>query len=186
MPRTSVLAIISGFLAGGFLFLRFGWDNTANLVGWESYQAAALLGGIGLAGVFPEARLSAAVAFGIAPFLVESVQTFLQISRDPTCCGLWPIGLAMVLFFGLPAPLIGTGISRLLMRTRLPRAVYLIPLTGCLVIGALLPNIQRAQFQRLGTETVPGPLKQTQERNVGHASEVAEKGLLTTPSRSWF
>ena len=159
--RTNVLAIITGFLAGAFLFLRFGWDTTANLVGWESYQAAALLGGIGLAGVFPNARLSAAVAFGIAPFLVESFQTFLHLFSDPTCCGLWPIGLVMVLFFGLPAPVIGSGISRLLMRTRLPRAVYFIPLTACLVIGALLPNIQRAQFQRL---------KQTQERNVGHAS----------------
>ena len=171
MLNNRLLAFISGLIAGGFLFLQFGWDNSDAPSGWKWYQAAALLGGIGFAGVFrAEARLAAALGMGIGPLLVVCVQLAVHMARDPTCCNLWPIGLVMVLFFSLPAPLIGSGISRLLMRTRLPRAVYFIPLTGCLVIGALLPNIQRAQFQRLGTETVPGPLKQTQARNVGHAA----------------
>lgn len=154
------VAFISGLVAGGFLFLRFGWDDNASLSGWEWYQGAALLGGIGLAGVFPEAHLGAAVGVGIAPFLVESVQTYLHFSRDPTCCGLWPIGLALVLFFGLPAPLIGSGIGRLLMRTSLPLRVYFVPLFSCLAIGALLPNLQNAQRQSLEAETIPGLLRQ--------------------------
>jgi hypothetical protein len=44
------LAIASGLLAGGFLYQRFGLDNSVDFSGW---QGAALLGGIGLAGIFP-------------------------------------------------------------------------------------------------------------------------------------
>jgi len=72
----------------------------------------------------------------------------------------WPIGLVMVLFFGLPAPLIGSGIARLLTRARLPRTFYFVPLTTALVIGALLPTIQNAQRQNLETDTIPGLLRQ--------------------------
>ena len=158
--HNKALAFVGGLLAGGFLFLQFGWDNNMALFGWKWYQGAALLGGIGLAAEFPEAQLGAAIGLGIAPFLIESVQTGLHISRDSTCCNLWPIGLVMILFFGLPAPLIGVGISRLFIRIRLPRTVYLAALTSSLMIGALLPNIQNAQHHRLETETVPGLLKQ--------------------------
>jgi hypothetical protein len=67
MSHKKALAIASGLLVGGFLFLRFGWDNNMELSGWQWYQGAALLGGIGLAGVFPEAQLTAAVGLGMAP-----------------------------------------------------------------------------------------------------------------------
>jgi hypothetical protein len=120
VSHRKALAIASGLLAGGFLFLRFGWDNNAGLSGWEWYQGATLLGGIGLAGMLPGARLNVAIGLCTAPVLVETVQTYLHVSRDPTCCGLWPIGLVLVFFFGLPAPLIGSGISRLLTQIRLP------------------------------------------------------------------
>lgn len=54
------LAVASGFLAGWFLFVRFGWDAVPASGSWKLYECAALLGGIGLAGMFPEAWLSAA------------------------------------------------------------------------------------------------------------------------------
>jgi len=173
VSHMKALAIISGLLAGGFLFLRFGWDNNAGPSGWEWYQGAALLGGIGLAGIFPEARLSAAISLGIAPLLIETVQTFLHISRDPTCCNLWPIGLVIVFFFVVPAPLIGCGISRLLIVTRLPRTVYFVPLTIGLVIGALLPNIQNTERHRFETEKVPGLLKQIYEAEMIYSARQA-------------
>ena len=105
VSHRKALAIASGLLVGGFLFLRFSWDNNGGLSSWEWYQGATLLGGIGLAGMLPGARLSVALGLCTAPVLVGIVQTFLNVSRDPTCCNLWPIGLVLVLFFGLPAPL---------------------------------------------------------------------------------
>ncbi|MEN3339850.1 MAG: hypothetical protein V7647_3526 [Acidobacteriota bacterium] len=160
VSHSKALAIASGLLVGGFLFLRFAGDNNAGLFSWEWYQGATLLGGIGLAGMLPGARLSVALGLCTAPLLVESIRTWLHVSRDPTCCSLWPIGLVLALFFGLPGPLIGSGISRLLTRIRLPRTVYAVPLTMALVIGALLPSLQHKERQRLETEIVPGLLKQ--------------------------
>jgi len=168
VSRAKALAIVGGLLAGGFLFLRFNWETTY-LFGWEWYQAAALLGGIGLAGVFPGSRLSAAVGLGLGPFLIASVQTCLEIFRDPTCCNLWPIGLVMVLFFGFPAPLIGVAISRLLSRARLAKFVYLVALASSLLIGAALPNIENAQQRRLETEELPGLLRQIYEAEMAYS-----------------
>jgi len=52
----------------------------------------------------------------------------------------------MILLWGIPAPLIGSGIGRILVRTRLPRAVYFVALTGGLVIGVLLKLIYPSQM----------------------------------------
>jgi hypothetical protein len=156
-----LLAFICGLITGGFLYLQFGWDSNAAFVGWKWYQGAALLGGIGFAGIFrEEARLSAALGMGIAPLLVAWVQEWLHFARDPTCCNLWPIGLAMVLMFSFPAPVIGSGIGRVLMRSQLARTVSLIPLISSLVIAALLPKLQNAERQKLENETIPGLLRQ--------------------------
>lgn len=174
MSRTKALAIASGLLAGGFLFLRFNFERTS-LFGWEWYQAAALLGGIGLAGVFPGSRLSAAVGLGLGPFLIASVQTCLEIFRDPTCCNLWPIGLVMVLFFGFPAPLIGVAIGRLLSRTRLPWFVYFVALAGSLLIGAALPDIENAQQRRLETEELPALMKRIYEAEMAYRARHPDK-----------
>jgi hypothetical protein len=157
--RTNTLAIVSGLFAGGFLFLQFDWWNNAAFSGWEWYQIAALLCGIGLVGVFREARFIAAVGLGIAPLLVTSVQIYLHLSKDPTCCNLWPIGFVMVLFFCVPTPFVGGALSLLLKRTRLPRAVYLAALTSGVVIATFLPNIQNTQRYHL-IEKVPELLKQ--------------------------
>jgi hypothetical protein len=149
LPKKA-LAIASGLFAGGFLFLQFGWDNNAALTGWGWYEVAALLGGIGLAGIFPEARLSAAIGLATAPSLIYGAEWI------PVGDSMWPIGLVAIFFFSFPAVLIGSGIGWVLARTRLPRTVYFIALASALIIGALLPNIQNAQRQRLETETVPG------------------------------
>ncbi len=59
----TLLAFVSGLLAGGFLYHRFGFDGkNVQLYGWQWYQAAVLLIAIGLAGVFPEPWQSAAIA----------------------------------------------------------------------------------------------------------------------------
>jgi hypothetical protein len=160
------LAIASGLLAGGFLFLRFGWDNNAALAGWVWYQGAALLCGIGLAGIFPEAWLSAAIVLALAPTLTASVEVYLHI--DPS--DMWPIGLALILFFSFPTPFIGGCIGRLLSRTRLPRKAYFVALLSTLVIGALLPTIQNAQRQRLETKEVPGLIEQIYDAEMVYKS----------------
>jgi hypothetical protein len=150
------LAIAIGLLAGGFLYLRFDWkNNSAEFAGWEWYQGAALLGGIGLAGIFPEAWQVATIALAIAPTLIMGVVFYLHPAES-----MWPIALALIFFFSFPAPLIGSGISDLLKRTRLPRAVYFVALMSALAIGVVLPNIQNARRQRFEIETVPQLLKQ--------------------------
>jgi hypothetical protein len=153
--HNKLLAIASGLLAGGFLFQRFGFEDTGALSGWKWYQGAVLLCGIGLAGIFPKAWQGATIGLAIAPTLIMSVVFYRHPGES-----MWPIVLPMIFLYSLPAPLIGSGISALLKRTRLPRAVYSLTLTFALVIGALLPNIQNAQRQRFQTEKVPGILKQ--------------------------
>jgi hypothetical protein len=149
------LAFASGLLIGGFLFRQFGYGKNGELYGWEWYLAAVLLAGIGLARMFPEARLSSAIGLGISPTLIESVELYRHPAES-----MWPIVLPMIFVFTFPVPLIASGMSALLTRTRLPRAVYFIALASALVIGALLPQIQNVLQQRLATRTVPGILKQ--------------------------
>ncbi len=161
VAHKKALAIAGGLLAGGFLYQRLVSDNSVDFSGWELYQGAALLGGIGLAGIFPEARLSAAIGLGIAPTLIVSVQVYLHPYNS-----MWPIALPMVFLLGFPAPLIGGGISRLLTRTKVHRIVYIVALTGALVIGAFWPSIQNAKRQKFETETVPRLLKQIYDAEI--------------------
>lgn len=160
-PYKQALATACGLLVGGFLFHRFGLDNSVDFSDWKLYQVAALLGGIGLAGLFTEAWLGAVIGLGIAPTLIVSV----EVNQRPAE-SMWPIILPFIFLLGLPAPLIGGGISRLLMRTRFPRMVYIVALTGALVIGGLWPSIQNAKRQKLETETVPILLKQIYDAEV--------------------
>jgi len=156
-PYKQALAIASGLLVGGFLFYRFGFvSNYGEVYGWEWYLGAVLLGAIGLAGVFPEARLSAAFGLAMAPAVIFCYEIFYLHAAE----SMWPIVLPILLFLSWPVPLIGSGISRLLTRSWLPATVYSVALTSALVIGALLPIINNAWRQRLETKTVPGLLKQ--------------------------
>jgi len=140
-PYKKALSFACGILVGGFLFCRFGFDNHGHLFGWQWYQGAVLLGGIGLAGIFSEAWQSAAVGLSIAPTLVFCYEVVYLHPAE----SMWPVVLPLVLLFSWPVPLIGGSIGKLLGRTQVPRAVYFVALTSALVIGALfLPNIQNA------------------------------------------
>jgi hypothetical protein len=161
------LPVTVGFLTGAFLFHQFGWNHRSDFSGWQWYQGAALLAGIGLAGTFREEMAGTAVALVAAPTLAVTVETFLQIFRDPTCCNLWPIGLAMVFFFSLPAPLIGTGIGFRLLRTGLPRTAYAVALTGALGFGAFLPHVIQSAKQRT-VDAIPGILYQIHEGEMAY------------------
>jgi hypothetical protein len=54
---------------------------------------------------------------------------------------MWPVVLPMVFLLSFPAPIIGSTIAGLLIRTRFSRTPFLIELTCALVIGLLLPNL---------------------------------------------
>jgi hypothetical protein len=86
--------------------------------GWKLYQVPALLGGIGLAGLFDEAWLVAVIGLGLAPTLIVGIEVFRHPAES-----MWPIALPMVFFLGFPAPLIGGGISGLLTLTKVHRMV---------------------------------------------------------------
>jgi len=155
-PYNKAVAFTCGLVVGAFLFQRFGFDTKRVLYGWEWYLGAVLLAGIGLAGIFTQARLTSAIGLGLGPTLVFCIEVVVLHPAE----SMWPIVLPMVFLFSLPAPIIGSGISQLLTRIRFHRAVYFVALTTALVIGALLPNIQKALHQRLETKTVPGILRQ--------------------------
>jgi hypothetical protein len=163
------LPAIVGFVTGAFLFHQFGWNHRSDFFGWQWYQGVALLAGIGLAGTFHEGRAKAAIALVAAPTLAVTVETFFQVFRDSTCCNLWPIGLVLVFFFSLPAPLIGTGIGHLLLRTRLPRTAYAVALTVALGFGALLPHIIHSGHQRM-VDAIPGILNQIHDAEMAYSA----------------
>lgn len=160
------LAIASGLFVGGFLFHRFGFDNRGMLYGWQWYQGAVVLAAIGLAGVFPEAWLSASIALGIAPTLVFCYEI---VYRHPAE-SLWPVVLPLVLLLSLPAPLIGGAVSKFLMRIRFSRVIFFVVLTGALIIGVLLPNLQDLWLRRVETVTVPTLLKQIYEAEMSYSA----------------
>src|SRR5271169_1811437 len=155
-PQMQALAIACGVLIGSFLFQRFGFNNRGLLDGWEWYLVAVLLAGIGLAGIFPEVQFSATIGLCLGPTVVFCIEVVVLHPAE----SMWPIVLPMIFLFSWPVPLLGSGISRLLTRTWLPRAVYVVALTSALVIGVLLPNIQNAKRQKFETETVPELPKQ--------------------------
>jgi hypothetical protein len=135
VPYAKPLAIACGLLVGGFLFQRFDLYNSVDLSGWKLYQGVALLAGIGLAGLFDEAWLIAVIGLGIAPTLVVGIKVFRHPAES-----MWPIALPIIFFLGFPAPLIGGGISCVLTRAKVPKIVYIVALTGALVVGAFWPT----------------------------------------------
>lgn len=144
-------------------------------VGW--YEAALLLIGLGFGGLFPAAWLNATLSTALAPCLVVGVQTCVEIFRDPTCCNLWPIGLVMWLFLGLPAPLVGGALGHLINRTWAPRLLYLISLVGGLGLGASLPLIRQNEYRRLETEEIPAILRRLYEAETSYSVKRADKGF---------
>jgi hypothetical protein len=168
-----LLATASGLCVGGFLFHRFGFDNHRLLYGWQWYQGAVVLAAIGLGGVFPEAWLSAAIALAIAPSLVFCYEiVYLHPAES-----LWPVVLPLVFLLSFPAPLIGSSIAKLLLR-RLPGAVYLVVLTGALMIGVLLPNFENLWLRRVETVTVPRLLKQIYEAEMVYSARQPEGNFI--------
>ena len=170
---TKLLGLVAGLLVGGFLFHQFGFDHH-RFYGWQWYQGAVLLAAIGLAGVFPEAGLSAAIALGIAPSLVFCYEiVYLHPAES-----MWPVVLPLLVLLSFPAPFIGSCMTKLLMRTRLPQAVYVVPLTGGLIIGAFLPNLQNLWLREVETVTVPRLLKQIYEAEMTYSARQPEGNFI--------
>ena len=168
-----LLATAIGLFVGGFLFHQIGFDNH-RFYGWQWYQGAVLLAAIGLAGVLPEAWLSAAIALGIAPSLVFCYEiVYLHPAES-----MWPVVLPLLVLFSFPAPLIGSSLTKLLMRIRLPQAVYVVALTGALIIGAFLPNLQNLWLRRVETVTVPRLLKQIYEAEMTYSARQPEGNFI--------
>lgn len=184
MPSAYRVLFASGaFVAGVFLFLRFYWEGQGSiLTSWGWYQLAAFLGGMGLSGAIPGAWLGIVASFGLAPFAVAIVQTALDIAKDPTCCNLWPIGLVMVLFFGLPAPLLGGVIGRLLRRIPRTRPIYFGMLVISLLIAAVLPEIQEMHRSHLETVLMPGLLQRIYRAEIGYKAQRSD-GLFACEGR---
>jgi hypothetical protein len=133
-----LLAIGSGLLFGGFLYHRFGFDNSGRLYGWRWYQGAVLLAAIGLAGIFPQTWLSTVIALSIAPTLIFCYEVaYLHPAES-----MWPVVLPLVFLLSFPTPIVGSTIGRLLSRIGLSRAVYFVALAGALILGVLLPDLQ--------------------------------------------
>jgi len=180
---TKLLGLVAGLLVGGFLFHQFGFDHH-RFYGWQWYQGAVLLAAIGLAGVFPEAWLSAAIALGIAPSLVFCYEiVYLHPAES-----MWPVVLPLLVLLSFPAPLIGSCMTKLLMCIRLPQAVYVVPLTGALIIGTFLPNLQNLWLRRVETVTVPRLLKQIYEAEMTYSARQPEGNFIcdgTVRRASW-
>lgn len=178
---TELWAVASGLVAGAFLFFRYYTLQTDHLWGLRWYEGALLLAGLGLAGLFPEAWLGAALSMAVAAFLGTGVETYLEtyleISRDPGCCNLWPIGLAMSLILGFPAPLIGGAIGRVLARMPVPKFVYALPLAAALGIGASLPVIQQAEYRRIETDEIPALLKRIYAAEISFRARRADQAF---------
>jgi len=161
-----ILAMLSGILLAGLLFFRL-WDSPFSR---EWYQAALLLSPIGLAAVFPRARLSALGGLMLGSALAVIASTVLELYRDPSCCNLWPIGIVLVFLFCLPATLLGGFASYLLGRTGLPRPFYVAPLALSLAIPALFPYIEKVQQDRLQTVTIPKILNDIYRAEMAYAA----------------
>ncbi|HUS06018.1 MAG TPA: hypothetical protein VMZ52_06980 [Bryobacteraceae bacterium] len=159
VSSTKLLAIAGGLAVGVFLFFLYYPLQGSSFWGLQWYQSALLLAGIGVAGAFAAAWPWAVFGLSTAGFVGAGVQTYLDISKDPRCCNIWPIGLVLWLILGFPAPWLGGAIVRGLRGARIPRFLYVAVLTGALVIGASLPRIQKAEYDRLETQSIPSLLK---------------------------
>ncbi len=172
-----VLAIISGFVVGGFLFFQYSRLLTTNMWGLGWYEGALFLAGLGLAGSFRGAFLSVALSTAGAGFLYASIQTYGEISSNPYCCNLWPIALMVWLFVGFPAPLIGGAIGYGLSCTRAPRLLFLLPVAAALGIGACLPLIRQADYRRLEIEEISTMLKRMSAAEISFSAGRADRAF---------
>ena len=176
-------AIISGLLLGSFLLYRFGWNDRLDLDGLEWYLAALILGGIGLHAIFPKQWL-AALALGLAPFVLLSISTAQQLLKDPGCCNLWPIGLAMALAAGLPVPLVGAAIAHAIRR-RVPRFLCIGAVVAALVIGQLA-IVESDYWPVLLMSSIHGSeLRYAQEGGAGFTCDGTRLRLSGVSEREW-
>lgn len=171
VSRTRALAFASGLIVGAFLFFGFGWDSNVAFAAWQWYLAASLLAGIGLAGIFPAAWLSAVAGLVVGPVLLEAAQTARHLVRDPSCCNLFPVALVMVFFFCLPAPLLGGSVcAHFAHKDSVPRAVWGVTLAAGLAVGALLPSIQNARLRLIETRKIPQLLGQIHDAELAYSA----------------
>jgi len=68
--------------------------------------------------------------------------------------------------------------TKLLMRMRLPQTVYAVALTGALIIGAFLPNLQSLWLRRVETVTVPRLLKQIYEAEMTYSARQPDGNFI--------
>jgi hypothetical protein len=139
---TELGAIVSGLVAGGFLFFQYSRLLTHNFWALTWYEAALLFIGLGLAVLFPRDWLGAVLSTALAAFLGVGFQIHLDLSRNPKCCNLWPLAFVMWLFLGIPARLFGGVIGYTISFKRVSRLLYFVPLAGGVGIGVALPLTQ--------------------------------------------
>ena len=125
-----------------------------------------MLAAIGFAGISSSGWQMAAVAVGLAlaPTLVFCYEVVYLHPAE----SMWPIILPLVFFCSLPAPIIGSGFTRLLRSTRIPQAAYFIALASALIIGVLLPDLTNPRSQRFETQAVPALLRQIYDAEVSY------------------
>jgi len=139
-------AIASGLVTGGFLFFQYSRLSTHNFWALTWYEAALLLVGLGLAGLFPRAWLGAVLGMALVEFLGVGFQIYSDLSRNPKCCNLWPLAFVMWLFLGIPAPLFGGVIGYLISARRVSRLFFVSLLAAGLGIGLGLPLSQQHEY----------------------------------------
>ena len=174
---TKLCAIVSGLAAGGFLFFRYSRLLTHNFSALTWYEAALLFTGLGLAGLYPRAWLGAVLSTALAVFLGVRFQVYLDLSRNPKCCNLWPLAFVMWFFLGLPAPLIGGVIGYTISFKRVPRLLFLILLASGLGIGLCLPLTQQNGYRRIGTKEIPALLARIYEAEISYNAKRADKSF---------
>ena len=176
---TKLGAIASGLVAGGFLFFQYSRLLSHNF--WELtwYEAALLFIGLGLAGLFPRAWLSAVLSTAVAAFLGVGFQIYSDLSRNPKCCNLWPLAFVMWLFLGIPAPLFGGVVGYLMSARRVSRLFFLSLLAVGLGIGLGLPLIQQNEYRHI--ESKDGWLIQTRGEGERDSLGVGQMMLGSSP-----
>jgi len=183
MWRTKMLAIASGLVAGAFLFFRYYQQNPGvfGSYTWNGqwYQAALLLCGLGLAGVFPAAWLWATVSLSLGAYLGTCLQGYLANSYGSHIP--WSPFLEALIFQGpvsLPAPLIGGASGRLLNRARMPRFFYFALLTTGFALGGFLPAIDKVQRHRIETQELPAILRRIYQAEMAYSASRPDRSFM--------
>jgi len=192
MSRVKMLAMASGFVAGGFLFLRcyqeespfFRFSNSL-LWDWQWYEVALLLSAIGLVGVFPSAWLRVTVSLGLGVYFSAILEGLLEPGYHGHFLVLPPWLVALVWGFPMSflAPLAGGAIGRRLSRTRIPRSLYFALLAIGLGLGGSLPAMDRAQRRRLETQELPALLKRIYEAEMAYSAARSDKHFTCDPTQ---